>query len=320
MLTWNQNTLAVGTTPVSYGTLLFSQPGSLPVSPAVFGTTDRVAAVQSYEFLYAPNLYFALDDFTAAKTGPMQRLETLFLTYQYFRVAKLTVIFERTGKPPLIVQDVGLGGSNPTQNIGTSGAEGYFMVARYGNSYHSVRPPAGTATWTAQQMLLCNAFYQMENDYPRMRKCMRHVRDMNRTKRMRFSFAPTVTTPEWVTGFDDTSLGNTSAQTRYRPNTGLGGEFQPQRYKRFPWLPTIWKNNVGSAADDVFKWTMWGISGALKPGSWGPGNWSSWTMKSVMTLRFKKKLPEGLQSFGTTQPMISYLNRWMQNSSYNLPV
>lgn len=315
--TWNSTTNALTFTNVDYGTSPWFGGGAMPTDPAVFGTTGPTA-VMGYEFIYSPNLLYSLAVNQAVKNGVQDTLESLFNFYYFVRVAKINITFERRGQPSFVVQDVGLGADDITQNVHTAGAEAYFAVCRFGNYYTSTRPADGTLTWTPEQAQLHHAFFQMQNDYPRQRRRIKHIRDMRRARRFSFRFAPTITSPQWITGFDETSFANASLQTRYRPNTGVGGEFQPQRFRRVPWMRTVWKNNDGTLPFSNFNWTMHGLCGALKPGSWRPGDWTSWTMRASVTLQFKRRRVESTASYDSLRPVKTDLNRWMENYSYNL--
>lgn len=315
--TCNVSTGAVTITDVSYGTSNYSVLGQPTLTPVVFGTVSPVTDVMGYEFLYTPNLMQSIQTATVS-SGFRNRMDDLFNLYQYFRVSKLTVILERLGKPVQKVLVVPEGGGLSANNPNSAGAQAYFQVCRFGNSYHSVRPADGAANWFGYEMEQMHAYGQMDYVYPMNRKSMIHVKDMARKRRLKFSFAPTVSTPIWVTGFDETTFGTPAGQQRYRPNDGVGGEFQPQKFKRFPWLPTVWKNNSGASPDDLYDFYMYGLCGALRPGSWRPADWQQWTMKSIMTIQFKRRFPGGDQNFGSVRPISTAITRWLPNASYNL--
>jgi len=293
----------------------------LPSVPSPFASPNDLSASVGYEFFYAPNLITSIESSSATDGAYFTQLERLFNTYQYFKVTKMYVNFERVGRKPLLVQDVGVGATAVTANARSGGADGFFMCCRRGNPYFSVRPSDNSANWSIDEELVMSAYGQMKADYPRMKRCMRYVRDLTRTKRIRFAFTPTVTSPVIQTGFSGLNLVNASNAPSFRPLSGQPLDLQPQYFKRMPWTPTSWRTSSGGTGARAFDYTIYGVSGALRPGSWLPGDWAPWQMTVKLKLMFKKRVPPrgstGAELLNT-RPMNANMSAFLNNSSYNI--
>lgn len=279
----------------------------LPTTPAVFGSPTAGTSMMGYEFIYMPNLDDALQFPGAPNQGAWTRMSALFQTFAFFRVKRMTVVFERVGRPAVRVQDVGTAATAVTNNARSTGAEAYFMCSRYGNYITSMQGTTNDNTWDANDLQTCPAFEQMRNLYPRYRKCMVHVNDMSRARRVKFSFRPTTMRPRWQTAFIQSDIGNTTqaAIPHYNP-AAAGGEYQPQVYRPHQWQPVEWRTSavvppVPILATGV---QLHGLCGAIRHGSWFPGDWCPWQMKCSLQFEFKRRNPPASQIPFLRQPML----------------
>lgn len=313
---WNANNGALSFVEVDYGTINYQLLGQPPTQPVPFGTVGDTAVI-GYEFLYCPNIVNSIQSSIFAD-GVHQQLEDSFLNYKWFRVSRMTVVLERLGTTPLKVLVVE-GGQLPANNASSAGPQAIFQVCRFGNSYHSVRPSDRALNWNSAEACQMHAFHQMENVLPRNRKSMRYVKDMSRARRLRFSFAPT------TQYFDVSAMPAENSIYGAVPNevpitypyqdTDIRRRYP--KFRRHPWTRTSWVNTSGAGQEtSTVLGPLFGLCGALKPGSWRPGDWSQWTMKTTLTVQFRGRQQPGDQASSQVVPISYSFGRYFPNYSY----
>lgn len=307
-----QSTNAVTTTNVAYNTPGLRM-GNI-TSPGEFGSLRDGSVIRGYEFLYAPILSDTVST-TTVGGGAQNVLRTLFATYKYFRVRRMTVALNRDYVIPTATASSVTSGNRS----GNAGPEAIFHVCRWGGPFVSRTEVKDDTDYTEDDILMNSAYGQMQNVLTQNRRRMKYVRDMNRRNSLKFSFAPTVIVPDFRMAFQNgRSMVDPVGQPGYQPNTASGGEGNPTKFVPFKWRQTHWKAANGQTSVLAAGIQLWGLSGAFKIGSWFSADYYQWKFRSYLRLEFKGRVVNGSTFNYNSYPLYNNLSAFLPNQSYNL--